>query len=419
MEIKILNLGMNGEGVGKLENKTCFVPFCLPDEIVDIDIGKDCGNYYLAKLNKVVSESTNRVTPPCKYFFKCGGCQLQHLNYAEQLKFKQELVKSTLKKILNKDYQVNETIPCPTTYNYRNKASFNFVNNQSGFYEEGSNKIVEVDKCLLLNTQINDIYSLFINYIKGKTISKYVKHLVVRSIDNQTLVGIVVNKDIDVLPFLTILQQKFKDVGLYKIINSRKDSVVLSGKCVYVGGIKEIKINNFNISYSVDLLGFHQTNIEIQNKIYTYVLNNINQNDTVLNGFSGAGLLSAVLANKAKQVYGIEIVKQSHQSAEELKRLNDIHNLTNICGDFYKTFKDIKAKISCVVLDPSKKGCGKLAMQAIKGVNKIIYISCNPIALAKDLRELLDCYKLDSITPADMFPNTKNVETIVVLQLKK
>jgi tRNA/tmRNA/rRNA uracil-C5-methylase (TrmA/RlmC/RlmD family) len=164
-------------------------------------------------------------------------------------------------------------------------------------------------------------------------------------------------------------------------------------------------------------LGFHQTNINIQNKLYNKVLEYILPNSKVVNGFSGQGLLSAIVAQKAKLVVGIEINKNSHFSAEKLKKDNKITNLTNICADFNKEISKHIKNTNTIILDPSKKGCGSVVMQKVKGIKNIIYISCNPIALAKDLRELKD-YNIEEVIPFDMFPNTNNVETLVKLTLK-
>ena len=202
------------------------------------------------------------------------------------------------------------------------------------------------------------------------------------------------------------------------IINTRNDSVVLSGKVYHIGGIKNIKVNNFGLTYFVDLLGFHQTNLEIQNKLYSKVLDYISPNAVVINGFSGQGLLTAIIAQKAKHVIGIEINKSSHASAEQLKKLNDISNMKNICGDFFKHIKTEKNKANTIILDPTKKGCGKNVMTEINGIENIIYISCNPIALSKDLNVLKDDYDIEEVTPFDMFPNTTSVETLVKLKKK-
>ena len=242
--------------------------------------------------------------------------------------------------------------------------------------------------------------------------------MVVRSINGQILVGVVTTKQIDLKKLFSTFSTHFNNIGLYEIINTRNDAVVLSGKVLHVGGIKNIEINNFGLTYFVDLLGFHQTNIEIQNKLYDHVLNSIDENSTVINGFSGQGLLTAIVAKKAKFVTGIEINESSHKSAEHLKALNKITNMKNICGDFYKHFKKEKLSANTIILDPTKKGCGKNVMNEIKGIENILYISCNPIALCKDINFIKDDYTIEEITPFDMFPNTTSVETFIKLKRK-
>lgn len=419
MENLIYDYGMNGEGVTKIDNIVTLVPFAMKDEIVQVEIDKSFKNYNTAKISKVLTKSKNRVIAPCPYFEKCGGCDLQHMNYSEQLYFKSLLVKKTIKKICNLDVDVKETIPCNFQYNYRNKVSFNFHNNSAGFYEQNSKNIVDIEKCLLISENMNKIYKIFKNFIKNQqNLSIFIKNLVVREISNQILVGVVTKKEIDLSTLYEQLCADFKSFGLYQIINTRNDSVVLSGKTIHIGGLKEISISNFGINYSVDLLGFHQTNQDIQNKLYSKVLDYISENDIVLNGFSGQGLLTSILSKKAKKVIGIEINKSSHLSAQKLKQENKITNMQNILGDFNKKIKPFISKTNTLILDPSKKGCGKDIINNVIGIKNIIYISCNPIALSKDLNILKQYYTIDEIIPFDMFPNTKNVETLVKLSMK-
>lgn len=416
MESTVFDYGMNGEGVTKIDDVITLVPYSLKDEKIDVEIVSSFGNYNIGKCNKILTESDKRIKPACPCFSVCGGCDLQHMNYDEQLYFKSLLIKKTIKKIANLDVEVNPTIESNQIFNYRNKVSFNISNNKIGFFKQNSKEIVEIDNCMLTSENINKILKIFKNYAKNTQNSlNFIKNLVIREIFGQILVGVVCVKEIDLSTFYSLLCEEFSCIGLYQIINTRKDSVVLSGKTIHIGGIKEINISNFNINYSVDLLGFHQTNIDIQNKLYQKVLDNITTNDVVINGFSGQGLLSAIIAQKAKKVIGIEINKSSHLSAEKLKKDNNILNMQNVLGDFNKEIKKYLKNVNTLILDPAKKGCGKDILTNIIGVKNIIYISCNPIALSKDLNILKPYYKIEEITPFDMFPNTKNVETFVKL----
>lgn len=417
MEINIFDYGMNGEGVAKVDGKVILCANALIGEIVEAEIIEDNKNYAVAKAYQILKTSKMRSEPKCPYFTICGGCDLQHMEYNEQLKFKQKLVQKTIKKICNLDVHILETIPSNVIYNYRNKMSFTVNGKLCGLYKAESKNIVDITSCPLAQDDINIILNIFKGYINNNP-NTNIKNIVIREIENQILVGVVTKAKTDLSIFIDALKLKFKNIGVYEIINTRKDSVVLSGKINHIYGIKEIKINNFNLTYYVDLIGFHQTNIDIQNKIYQKVLNYINLNTIIVNGFSGQGLLSAILASKAKQVYGIEINKNSHISAEKLKTDNNISNLTNICGDFNKHINHYIKIADTIILDPAKKGCGIEVMKKIKGIKNIIYISCNPIALCKDLNVLKNDYIIEEITPFDMFPNTKNVETLVKLKIK-
>lgn len=409
---------MNGEGVAKENGKILLVEHALVGETVDTQIYEDNKTYALAKVKDIISSSPNRTTPVCPYFFICGGCDLQHMKYEEQLKFKSELVKKTLKKVADIEIEPDSTVASDKIFNYRNKVSFN-VGNLVGFYKKNSKDIVEVEDCKIASDSANKILFLFNQFIKDSKNKSLIKNLVVREIQNQILVGVVAKSNKDLSTFYQLLNSNFEKIGLYLIINTRNDSVVLSGKVLHVDGIKYIKISSFGLTYSVDLIGFHQTNQFIQDKIYNKVLEYLTPSSFVINGFSGQGLLSAILAKKAKKVVGIEINTSSHKTAELLKKSNNIHNLTNICGDFFKEYSKIKDIADFLVLDPSKKGCGVHIMKKVIGIKNIIYISCNPIALAKDLREIKDYYEIEQVIPFDMFPNTKNVETLVKLKLKE
>ncbi len=418
METKIFDYGMNGEGVAKIDGKIVLVENALMDEVVDIIITEDKKNYSIATANNIVQPSPNRIQPNCPHFNVCGGCQLQHMNYAEQLKFKTLNIKKTLKKICNLDVEVNNTVPCSKPLEYRNKMSFSVCENKCGLLQFNSKEIVKISSCPLATENINHVLTIFKNHISTNP-QKVIKNLVIRDIENQLLVGVVSKQHIDLTEFYSALSSNFNKVGLFEIINKRKDSVVLDGEVKHVAGIKAIEIHNFDLTYSVDLMGFHQTNTEIQNKLYSKVLEYINPNSVVLNGFSGQGLLSAIISKKAKHVTGIEINFSSHKSAEQLKRNNKIKNLINICGDFHKHIGKLKNTANTLILDPTKKGCGKQTMQEVIGFENIIYISCNPIALCKDLNVIKDFYSIEEITPFDMFPNTTSVETLVKLKYKE
>lgn len=415
MNIKIFDLGMNGEGVGELDGKKIFVPKALPGEVVDIEIVKDCGNYAHARLLKLVQTHVDRCEPACTYS-DCGGCDLMHMTYDCQLRFKRDLVRKTIKKISGLDVDVKDCVPSDKQFGFRNKVSFSFTTNAGGMLAASSHNVVNIDKCMLATDIQNEIFHLFKCNINPSDM-KYIKNLVVKDFALGVLICVVVKQEVDLQEFYNVLKDKFVNIGLSQMVNNRRDSVVLSGKMIHVGGLKMLEMDEFGLTYPIDMLAFHQTNENIQNKIYSKMFEYINDGDTVVNGYSGAGVLSGIIAKKAKQVIGIEIVSSSHKSAELLKKCNRIDNLTNICGDFTLEYKRVAKAIGehTLVLDPSKKGCGQI-ISDIKTPNKIIYLSCNPIAMAKDLRLMEEYYTIKEVIPFDMFPNTKSVETLVLLE---
>lgn len=444
MKLTIINQGINGEGVATDNGKVYFVPNALIGETVECETVKDFGNYANTKLINIIKQSENRVKPVCPYYEKCGGCDLQHINYAAQLKFKQNLIKSTLKKVGGIEVEVATTIACNNQFNYRNKISFSCSENAIGFKAKSTNQIVDVDFCPLADNGINQIYKVIKPYLSTNNIQT-LKNIVIRQLAGQTLIAVVVSKKQDMQGLYDLLKHQIENFGLFMVINPRKDSVVLTNNIIHIGGLKNIHLlKDYDLTLTVD--SFYQTNVDIQNKLYNHILSQIGNNEKVINGYSGAGILSAEIAKKAQSVYGIEINKSAHADAENLKKHNKISNLFNICGDFLENFKNLtnisnqqnnqtinnKRKpdsnktlynstltnnqvCNVLVLDPSKKGCGKQVMQAICGVEKIIYVSCNPIALAKDLREIKDEYEITNVQPFDMFPNTVSVETCVTL----
>ena len=430
-EVDIVDLGMNGEGIGKVLDKTCFVPFSLVGEKVKVEVLKEKDNLLFCKATRTKKASLDRVTPKCKYFESCGGCSIQHLEYNKSLDFKTSLVKNTLRKIAGIDVQVLKTVASKDNYNYRNKnvfpIYFNGENIVVGMYEKASKKIVEIDECLLADKNINKTLKIVKEFFNTdreiKKQAKSLKFVVVQTLNNQVLLTLVANKNLNGLNnLIEILKKEFKDFGVFLNINEQKTSIILDGKLVHVFGLKTLKDKVFDIEYEISPFSFMQVNYDIKQRLYSEVLSEINDTDIVLDAYSGAGLLSCMIAKKAKKVVGIEIVKPAVINADKTKENNKIENLTNICGDCKKEFYGVYKKYSpnIVVLDPPQKGVDENLIKEIlkTEVEKIIYVSCNPRTLARDLKLLCENYEIVFVKPFDMFPNTCEVETMVVLKRK-
>lgn len=435
--VTIENLGVSGEGVCKIDNIVVFVPFALPGEKVKIHILKVLKNFAYAKLLEVFESSSSRIEPKCPVFKKCGGCQLQHLRYNNQLEFKRELVQVNLKKIANIDYKVEPCVSSDEIYAYRNKLSIPIGEKDgkiiAGFYAPHSHNIVPTQTCYLQGEWANKIVCIVLKYIEKSGETAYstmqtgnVRHLMCRFVDNRLMVCLITQtgkiKNSEIL--IEMIKQEFDNFSLYVNKNNSKSNVIFGNQFSLLYGKPEQQIENFDIKYNVSPQSFLQVNQCVQNKIYQVVLDEIEPNETIIDAYSGAGLLSAIVAKKSHQVFGIEIVPEATHNANTLAKQNCISNLTNICGDsaieLPKLVQKLQNQNVSVILDPPRKGCNQKVIQSLilARPNKIIYISCNSATLSRDIKPLLDFYDIKSITPFDMFPQTCHVETVAVLTLK-
>ncbi|HBP43347.1 MAG TPA: 23S rRNA (uracil(1939)-C(5))-methyltransferase RlmD [Clostridiales bacterium] len=433
LEVTIIDMGINGEGIAKHDGAVIFVPFALKDEVVKIHIIYAKSHYYVGKILEILKPSPFRVKPICPYFQKCGGCDLQHLDNAKILEFKTDLVKNSLRNIakINADGVVHNCIGL-NEYYYRNKFAFPIGQHDNekfvGMYKENSHNIIRIDNCYIQadwSKKVIDIFNHFLNTTNNSvyeesTRTGLIKHLVCRMENNQLLVCVVINgkqlNDMQVL--INYLSQEFENFGLMVNHNTLNNNVILTNNYTHIYGIKTISISSHNINYEVSLNSFMQVNTPIADAIYSKVQELVS-GETVVNAFSGAGLLSAYIAKTAKQVYGIEIVESSHNDAEKLKVNNSIINLTNILGDVAKELPKIN-HFDCIVLDPPRKGCSRIVLDTILNVapEKIIYVSCDPATLSRDIGILKDKYQLEFAQPYDMFPKTRHTETLAYLTKK-
>lgn len=443
--VTIDNLGANGEGVAILNNMPIFVPFALPNEKVKIKILKVLKNFCYAKLIEIIEPSKDRVEPICPVFTKCGGCQLQHLSYAKQLEFKRELVVNNFKKFANISFNVSDCEPSQNEYGYRNKISLPVgvtkkqvgdqivTENVLGLYAINSNRIVPTNTCDITGDWCNKLVCIALKYLEKSGEKPYdstmqtgnIRHLVARLVDGNLMLTIVTKtgkiKSQDLL--INLLKTEFEKFSLFINTNNKNCNVILGEKFELIYGESTQKLSTFNINYEISPQSFLQVNIDIQNKIYKLVLDNIENDTDVINAYSGAGLLTAILSQKAKHIYGIEIVEKANENANKLATDNKITNITNICDDCSVEMPLLAKKLASnnlmVVLDPPRKGCDEKVLQSILEASPktIMYISCNSATLARDVKILTDGkkYKIDFIKPFDMFPQTRNVETVIKL----
>lgn len=431
--VKIDDLDYLGLGLAHLDNKVVFVDNALPSENIECEIIKEKNNLIWAKNLKILNSSKFRVSPLCPYFNICGGCDLQHLEYNKTLEFKKNQIKLAFKKIANISLDDFEIIKSENHYFYRNKIAMKIskINNEKvlSFYKKNSHIPIKIESCKLIDSKFDFVINSINEFLKKCDNSVYdektkkgdLKHLVCRLIDNNILITFVLNSNAkleNIECLYSTLKTKFNLVGINKNINN-KDKEILSTKFIHLIGENKLEFTNNDIIQPITNGSFLQVNLNVSNKIYNYVLKNLNGD--VVNCYSGAGLLSAIIAkNNTSQVYGIEISIEATRLADKIKEENKINNLTNFCGDAGKVLKELNLKDFSLVLDPPRSGIDDNMISVIKGTlpNKIVYISCDKNSLAKNIKQLINLYDINEIKAFDMFAQTKNVETVIVLTKK-
>ena len=447
-------LGTDGEGIIKIEGTTAFVPFCLVGEKVRFKALKVKDNIAYGKLIKVLTPSYARVNAVCPVFTRCGGCDLQHMAYAEQLNFKKNAVCAALNKIGSIYVPVNNTVACSNEYNYRNKLALPIgVDGEGksvvGFYARHSHRIVSTDSCAIQAEWAKHVIEAVMQFVKTG-VNGYdevkrtgvLRHIVVREIKGKYIFALVVAKKINVDPLIGILEKKFKNFTFLLNVNFRPTNVIFGNEWHICRGEGFFEAEEEGIKYKAGANTFLQVNDEVRGKLYKSVLEEAEEEAVAVDLYSGGGMLTAMLAKKCGVSFGIEIVEEASRCADELKELNGLQNkMFNICGaveeNIDKVFARTEGSRRIIVCDPPRKGMERSVVRAIINAkaDKVILISCNPATLARDLGlltgtlteqngALVKCaapqseYEIVSITPFDMFPQTKHVETLVVLSHK-
>lgn len=448
LEVTITDIGMNGEGIAKENGFVIFIPYALKGEQVRIEALKVKKNFAYAKIIKLMTASPVRQDSRCKYFGKCGGCDYQHVVYEKQLEYKRQEIINCFKKNAGVDVDPKPTVPSDRIFGYRNKVQMPIgsMNGKiyAGFFREGSHYIVDVDKCILEEDGFNGYIRSFLKWANKYKLTAYneltgkgiLRHILLRHVGETTQIVIVVNAN--ELPRLAELISAFKaynaNFTLHININRERSNVILGKRMLLKYGTNAIKCEMQGIKAEISPYSFMQINNSIRESIYSKVSDMLSENDDniVIDAYSGVGILTNILAKRAKKAYGIEIVKDAVKNADELTKANGNENkVTNILGDAavclpkligeLRSDKETMDSNISVVLDPPRKGADIDVMNAVlsAGPDKIIYISCNPSTLARDYSYIKDNYEIKEIIPYDMFPNTRHVETVVLMSSKK
>lgn len=443
-EVNILDLNYLGKGVAKVDDFVVFVEDAIEGDYVEIEITEVKKNYAIGRVLSTINPSKNRIEPPCQYYTQCGGCQLMHINYDEQSKFKKTRVINELKRVkVNLDnVSIHDTIEMKEPFRYRNKTAFSVKNISNkvviGPYEQGTYNTVDINTCMLQSSVADKVITLIKKAIKKYNIKPYDKKT-----KTGTIRSIVIrnNKKNELMLIIVTVSEKFqqKDIIVKELvneikelktiiqnINSKNTNLVMGDKNIVLYGEGTIKDNIGDLIFNISPNTFFQVNPIQTEKLYDSALKyaNLNKEDICFDIYCGIGTISLMASKYAKKVYGIEIVEQSIINARENAKLNNIKNAEFYAGKAEKILpklysKNIKGNV--VILDPPRKGCEKEVIDTIINMNpeKVVYVSCNPSTLARDIKLLENGgYKLKIVQPVDQFPWTVHVETVVSLSHK-
>ncbi|MGG4343699.1 23S rRNA (uracil(1939)-C(5))-methyltransferase RlmD [Paenibacillus lautus] len=465
----IIGMNHDGEGVGRADGYTLFVQGALPGEKARVKVLKTKKQYGYAKLLELVEQSPNRIAAPCPIYDQCGGCQLQHMSYAGQLEWKRQLVVDNLERIGklrvvreaegagetlvgdgqdagNSDQEgilVRPTLGMSEPWRYRNKSQVPIGVTEGGlvggFYARGSHRIVDMETCLIQHEQNDEVVSrvkaigrkLGITAYNEETGQGLLRHVVVKIGFATCEMMIVLVTNGERIPrvnewIAAIREELPAVVSICQNVNTRKTNVIFGDVTRVLWGREVIHDYIGDVKFAISARSFYQVNPAQTEVLYgkTVEYAGLTGEETVIDAYCGIGTISLFLAQHAKKVYGVEIVKEAIEDARanaELNRMKHVEFEVGASEDVIPRWKEQGIETDVIVVDPPRKGCDPRLLETILEMKpeRVVYVSCNPSTLARDLRVLEDGgYRTVEVTPVDMFPHTVHVECCSLLVRK-
>ncbi len=455
--VEITDIGVSGEGIGHVDGYTLFIKDAVIGDVVEAKVMKAKKNYGYARLMKVITPSEYRVEPKCAFARRCGGCQIQEMSYDRQLVFKDQKIRGNLERIGGFTKDQSDTVMQPVVgmehpFGYRNKAQFPFGTDKegnpiTGFYAGRTHDIIANTDCALGVEQNKEILEIILQYMRENKIKSYdektgkglIRHALIRYgfKTKEIMVCLVVNGK--KLPKAERLIEKLIQIeGMTSITispNTRRDNVIMGDSYEILWGQGYITDYIGNVKYQISPLSFYQVNPVQTEKLYGLALEyaDLKGDETVWDLYCGIGTISLFLAQKAKQVYGVEIVPQAIDDAKENAKINAIDNAEFFVGkaeevlpEYYAEYErehnGETAHADVIVVDPPRKGCDETLLETIVKMQpeKVVYVSCDSATLARDLKYLCaNGYEIRMCRGVDQFPQSVHVETVVLLSQQK
>ncbi|MBR1579899.1 MAG: 23S rRNA (uracil(1939)-C(5))-methyltransferase RlmD [Selenomonadaceae bacterium] len=439
-EIELTGLTSEGQGVGRLEGLTVFVDGGLPSERVAVSIVERKKNYAVGRLTEIIEPSVERIEPRCPLAQRCGGCQLQHMNYAAQLNWKRRRVIDAIERIGKLEVEVEPTIGMADPWRYRNKMQFPVGRSKDGLligcYETRTHEIVDTNECLIQRSANDDMLRAARRVLERFNISAYdedrhvgvMRHVMGRvGADGETMLVLVTatnelphSKAIvralrEELPHVTTIQQN---------VQTYRNNVILGRETRVLYGARTIRDRLNGLRFNISARSFFQVNTTQAERLYSTAIEfaGLSGRELLVDAYCGTGTITLSMARRARRAIGIEVVSTAVNDARLNARENGIGNAEFILGDVERVVpRLVDAGVEVVVIDPPRAGCDARVLRSLAAMrpSKIIYVSCNPATLARDLSILSSLgYRTKKIRPVDMFPMTAHVESVTLLEPK-
>ena len=435
MKIKIEKMGINGEGIGYYNRVPVFVEGAIEGEIADVQIDESYKTYKKGHALKIFKTSNDRVKVACPHYEKCGACQIMHMKYEKQLKFKRELIVEAIAKYADLDENlVARTIANPNQFNYRNSLKLPVAMRNgklvSGLYEKNTNHFLMIDKCMIHEEGIERIKKNVLNVLNkygyqafdNKT-RKGIKSIFVRGLKDKYQLCIVTGNDKLDTQCISDLSKIEGLVSIDQSIHTTKSHEFFGQQIIHLYGKRHLGFNFNGLDLKLSTRAFFQLNTRQAANMYNLVKDLVpSYQDFIFEAYSGIGAISMMLHDRAKKIVGVESIIDAVNNANHNAKNNGIENVSFVCDDAALALMRYskKTKIDTLIVDPPRTGLDDAMIDCIlrSKIDRIIYVSCNPATLAKNLYLLKNRYVVKQITPLDMFSQSAHVESITLLERK-